>query len=186
MDDKQIIQALFARAEGAIEALARRFGSRLYRIAQNILRSDQDAEECVSDTYLALWNAIPPAEPEPLPPYVYRTGRNIALKRYRANTAEKRNSAYDLSLDELCEYLPDIRAEAEAESRAIGRAMDCFLSTETRDNRVIFLRRYWFGDSVKAIAKAMGRIENSVSVSLNRTRNKLKKYLVKEGFYYEA
>lgn len=186
MDDKQIIKGLFERAEGAITALRERFGLQLHRIAKNILSDDRDAEECVNDTYIALWNAIPPATPDPLSPYVYRTGRNLALKRHRANRAEKRNSLYDLSIDELSEYLPDETAEQALNVQLLGQALNCFLGEQSRDNRVIFLRRYWFGDSVKAIAKQMGRTENSVSVSLNRTRGKLKAYLIKEGFYYEA
>ena len=186
MDDKQIIKDLFCRAERGIESLAHRFGKQLYRMARNICESDRDAEECVNDTYLALWNAIPPASPDPLTPYVYRTGRNIALKHLRASTAEKRNASYDLSLDELEDCLPDRDPDRELDARAIGRAIDRFLSLQSRDARVIFLRRYWFGDSVKAIAEALGKSQSGVSVHLNRTRGKLKEFLIKEGFSYEA
>ena len=94
MEDRQLIRLLFDRAEQAIDILSRRFGSRLYRTAMNILESPQDAEETVSDTYLAVWNTVPPKEPEPLAPFVYRIGRNIAMTRLRDQSAQKRRSDY--------------------------------------------------------------------------------------------
>lgn len=106
MDDKQLLDLLWDRADGAVDVLAQQFGPRLYQTAMNILGDHQDAEEAVNDTYLALWNAIPPERPEPLGGYVYRTGRNIALKKLRFQSAQKRSSPYDLSLDELAEVLP--------------------------------------------------------------------------------
>lgn len=186
MEDKSIISMLLARAEGAIEALVQRFEKQLYHTAMNILENREDALECVNDTWLALWSAIPPAQPDPLAPYVQRTGRNIALKRLRTNTAQRRNGSYDLSLDELAGCLPDDSADFTADTRAVGLAIDEFLSHQSQENRVIFLRRYWFGDSVRDIAQATGLRENAVSVRLSRIRDKLKDYLIKEGFYYET
>lgn len=185
MEDKQIVAMLFARAEGAIEALGKRFGRQLLQIAKNILESFHDAEECVSDTYLALWNAIPPAEPDPLAPYVYRTGRNIALNRLSRETAQKR-SRYDLSLEELNSCLPGEDLEQALDARALGREIDRYLAGQSEENQYIFLRRYWFGDSVAEIAKALSLKENAVSVRLNRLREKLRAHLVKEGYYYES
>lgn len=185
MEDKQIVVMLFARAEGAIEALGKRFGGPLLQIAKNILENFQDAEECVSDTYLALWNAIPPAEPDPLAPYVYRTGRNIALNRLHWETAQKR-SRYDLSLEELNGCLPGENLEQALDARALGREIDGFLAKQSEQNQYIFLRRYWFGDSVAEIAKALNLKENAVSVRLSRLREKLKAHLVKEGYVYET
>lgn len=182
MEDTKIISLLFARAEAAIDALAQRFGPRLYRIAMNILCSSRDAEECVNDTYLALWNAIPPQRPDPLCAYTYRTGRNIALKKLRSNTAQMRDSTYDLSLDELAVCIPDDRLWEVLDAKELGRAIDRFLDTQARENRIIFLRRYWFGDSVKQIASDTGLREGTVSVRLNRIRNALKDYLCKEGY----
>ena len=182
MEDTVIIQLLFDRAETAIDALARRFGKRIYQIAMNILSSARDAEECVNDTYLALWNAIPPKRPDPLCAYAYRIGRNTALKKLRSNTVQFRNSAYDLSLDELAGCIPDESVWQAMDARELGRTIDCFLDTQSKDSRVIFLRRYWFGDSVKDIARAMALTEGAVSVRLNRTRNALKDYLNKEGY----
>lgn len=185
MEDKQIIGMLFARAEGAIDALAKRFGQQLLRIAQNILGDFHDAEESVSDTYLALWNAIPPAEPDPLAPYVYRTGRNIALNRLHRDTAQKRDSRYDLSLEELSECLPGEGIEHTLDARAVGREIDRFLAGQSEENQYIFLRRYWYGDSVEQIGQALHLRENTVSVRLNRLRRSLKAHLVKEGYIYE-
>ncbi len=186
MDDRQILKLFFVRAEGAIEALAEKFGNTLERIAMNILENREDAQESTNDTYLALWNAIPPQEPEPLAPYVYRTGRNVALKHLAYANAQKRCSRYDVSLEELSGCLPGEDLEQKVDARAVGQAMDAFLQTQSRENRYIFLRRYWYGDSVRDIAGALKMQENAVSVRLNRLRGKLKDYLIKEGFYYES
>lgn len=182
MDDRVIIELLFDRAEAAIDALAQRFGRRLHQIAMNILCSTRDAEECVNDTYLALWNAIPPERPDPLCAYTYRIGRNTALKKLRANSAQMRSSAYDLSLDELAGCIADDSVWQTLDARELGRAIDRFLDTQGKDSRIIFLRRYWFGDSVKDIARAMAMTEGAVSVRLNRIRSALKHYLNKEGY----
>lgn len=185
MDDKHILALLFDRSEQALTILAQKFGSRLFLTARNILGDTQDAEECVSDTYLAIWNAIPPKRPDPLAGFVFKTGRNLALKRLRHNTAAKRNSHYDLSLEELSGCIPGDDLDEALSARELGHAIDRFLDTLPRDSRVIFLRRYWFGDSVAQIAAAQGRSENSVSVRLNRCRSKLRTYLEQEGYFHE-
>lgn len=186
MEDKKIIKLLFARAENAITELAAKFGRQLQRIAVNILGNSQDAEECTNDTYLALWNAIPPVSPDPLAPYVYRTGRNTALKRLHRDTAKKRDSRYDVSLEELNECLPGETTEQTVDARELGRILDRFLDTKSKESRYIFVRRYWFGDSVTDIAKDMKLKENAVYVRLSRIRSSLKEYLKKEGYHYEA
>lgn len=183
MEDKKIIELLWKRAESALDALARKFGRRLLYTAMNILGNPQDAEEAVNDTYLALWNAIPPQKPDPLAGYVHRTGRNIALKKYRYKSAQKRAAQYDMSLEELSGVLPGPSFEEQMDARQLGRAIDAFLDTISKENRILFLRRYWFGDSVKHLAKAMGFSENTVSVRLSRIRGQLKDYLNKEGFF---
>lgn len=182
MDDSAIISLLFARAEEALTALGDRFGAGLQRLADQILGSPRDAEEAVNDTYLALWNAIPPAKPDPLTPYVYRVCRNIALNLRRNRSAGKR-SAYEISLDELSECIPGPSMEETVNARVLGRAIDAFLSTQSRISRIIFLRRYWFGDAVKDIARLLDMKDSAVSVRLLRTRQKLKDYLIKEGLY---
>lgn len=185
MEDRKIIQLLWNRAESAIDALAKKFGQRLLITARNILGNHQDAEESVSDTYLAVWNAIPPKQPDPLAGFVYKTGRNQALKRLRYETARKRDSSYDVSLEELAGCLGGTSLEDEFDTRLLGRAIDRFLDTISRVNRVMFLRRYWFGDSVREIARHFDMTENSVAVRLSRTRTQLRTYLIKEGFIHD-
>lgn len=183
MDDEAILTLLWDRAEGAIAALSEKFGRRLKQTAMNILNDPQDAEEAVNDTYLALWNIIPPERPSPLGGFVHRVGRNIALKRLRTNTAKKRNSGYSLSLDELAEAIPGNTLEETWDARQLGQAIDRFLDTLSVTNRRIFLRRYWFGDSVKDLASSEKMTPNALSVQLSRIREQLKNYLIQEGFY---
>jgi RNA polymerase sigma-70 factor (ECF subfamily) len=182
MDDKNIVALLWQSSEQALQLLAKRFGALLYRLAMNILGDRRDAEETVSDTYLALWNTIPPEKPDPLTAYVCRVGKNAALKKLRDNTAAKRDSRYDASLDELSGCLAGCSLEEEWQARELGRAIDRFLELQTQQNRIIFLRRYWFGDSVKEIAGLYAMSPGAVSVRLSRLRDALKDYLIKEGF----
>lgn len=182
MDDRAIIRLLFDRAEEAISAMADKFGRRLKSLALNILGSFRDAEECVSDTYLSVWNAIPPKNPDSLTGFVYRTGRNQALKRLRNQAAQKRNDRYDLSLDELAGCIPGPALEERVLAMELGLAIDAFLAEQSRENRILFLRRYWFGDSVRDIAGAFGMKENAVSVRLSRIRGNLRTYLIEEGY----
>lgn len=182
MEEKQLITLLWQRNQDAISALAETYGHRLQRLAQNILLSEPDAQECVNDTYLAVWNTIPPQRPEPLAPYVLRLCKNIAISRLRSATAQKRSS-YQLSLLELEEAIGTDTLEQTLSSRELGRAMDAFLDTLSQENRVIFLRRHWYGDSVAEIAERLSLSESNVSVRLHRIRQKLKAYLIKEGLY---
>ena len=183
MEDKKILELLWNRVEAALDALDQKFGKRLLHTALNILGDRRDAEEAVSDTYLALWNAIPPEYPDPLAGYVHRTGRNIALKKYRYLTAKKRAAQYDLCLEELSDILPAPSMEEFLDARELGRSIDRFLDTLSRENRVLFLRRYWFGDSIRHLSKTFGISENTLSVRLSRIRSQLKDYLNKEGLY---
>lgn len=183
MNDEQIIGLLFRRLEAGLQALADRFGPRLLRTALNILGSRLDAEETVNDTYLALWDIIPPNRPAPLAGFVYRVGRNTALKRLRTNTAQKRADDYSLSLDELAGAISGGTLEEAFDARVLGAAIDRFLSALPRTDRVLFLRRYWFGDRVKDLARELGMTENALSVRLSRLRSRLRDYLNQEGFY---
>ncbi len=186
MEDKHILDLLWARSRDAVPALARRFGGRLQRTAMNILGNPEDAEEAVNDTYLALWEAIPPERPAPLEGYVYRTGRNVALKKLRFQNAQKRSSTYILSLDELSDILPGESIEDILDARVLGQAINRFLATLSKSDRVLFLRRYWFGDRVKDLARERFMTENALSVRLSRLRQKCKDHLIKEGFFREA
>ena len=182
MDDRKILLLLWNRAERAIEAMAKKYGRRLYYMTRNILGIHEEAEESVNDTYLAVWNAVPPVQPDPLEGYVYRTGRNIALDRLKFLTAEKRCSRYDASLDELEACIPTRWLEEDMDAIWLGRAINTFLGTQTATNRSIFLRRYWYGDDVKTIARDFELRANTVAVRLSRMRNALHDHLEKEGY----
>lgn len=185
MEDRKLIEMLYARSQKAIEILASRFEKRLFSTAFNILNSREDAMEAVNDTYFAIWNAIPPAQPDPLEGFVYRTGRNVALKKLRFQSAQKRNSQYDISLDELSAALTGSSMDEELDARLLGKAIDRFLCTLPRMSRVLFLRRYWFGGSVTQLSKEFSITENNISVRLSRIRSQLKQFLIEEGFIYE-
>ena len=182
MTDTEIIDLFFERSEQAIEELARKHGGAVSAVARNILRSEQDVEECVNDTWLGAWNAIPPHRPSPLRTFVCKIARNLATMRYHANTAEKRNSQYDAALDELEEYLSDGGSvEAAYEAKELAAAINGFMATLSYSDRFLFTRRYWYADPLKDIAKMANTSTNSVTVRLFRIREKLKRYLVKEG-----
>ena len=182
MDDREILDLLMRRDEQAIQGLQIRFGHRLQRLAQNILSSEADAQECVSDTYLAVWNSIPPRRPLSLSAYVIRVCKNISISRLRANMAQKR-SGYEVALDELSEAIGTQTLEETLAARELGQAIDRFLDTLNAESRVIFLRRYWYGDSIADIARLVSLSENTVYVRLSRSRAKLREHLKKEGYY---
>ena len=182
MTDAEIINLFFERSEQAIEELAKKHGSAVASVARNILGNSQDTEECVNDTYLGTWNAIPPHKPSPLRTFVCKIARNLATKKYHSNTADKRNSQYDLALDELEEVLSDSDSVEKAyEAQELKEAINDFLATLSYSDRFIFMRRYWYSDPVQDIAKMAHSTNNSVAVRLFRIREKLRLYLEKEG-----
>ena len=182
MTDAEIIRLFFERSEQAIEELAKAHGSAAARVARNILGSERDAEECLNDTYLAVWNAIPPQEPAPLRTFVCRIARNLAAAKYHANTAKKRNSRYDAALDELEECLSDGGSVEDAyDAKELSEAINAFLAALSYSDRFLFVRRYWYSDSVQNIAALTGSTANSVAVRLYRLREKLRHHLIKEG-----
>lgn len=183
MEDSRIIALFEERSEQAVEELAKKYGALCRTVAGNILGSAQDAEECVNDAYLGVWNTVPPQKPDPLLTYVCRIVRNLATARYHANTAQKRNSAYDAALDELEDCLAGAdTAETALGARELAHALDAFLDTLRADERVLFVRRYWYADSLADIAARMHISRGSAAVRLSRTREKLKKYLREEGY----
>ena len=178
MKDERIIELFFERSERAIEALDLKYGRLCHNIAYNILCSLRDAEECVSDTYLAVWNVIPPERPYSLKAYVCKIVRNISLKLHRAKNADKRRGEYDISFEEISGCLQsDDNVEQAAEAKELVKIIEDFLDTLTEENRTIFIRRYWFFDSYKNIACAVGLSEKTVSVRLYRIREKMRGYL---------
>lgn len=183
MDDKQIIALFEARATEAIEETDRQYGSLCRSLASKLLQDPSDVQECINDTYLALWNSIPPAKPSPLSAYVAKTVRNQALKKLEQLQRKKRNAEAILSFEELGDCIPAPSGPEELlEEKELRRAIVAFLQTRRSISRILFLRRYFFFDSVKEIAQAYGLSESKVKSSLMRTRNQLKLYLIKEGY----
>lgn len=183
MDDNEIIALFYARSEQAIIELSNKYGKLCKHIAKNILCNDQDADECVNDAYLGVWNSIPPQKPYPLSTYIFRIVRNISIAKYHANTAVKRNSHYDIALEELenCLCSP-VTVESALSARELPRLIDRFLDSLDVRSRVMFVRRYWYGDSVNEIAEKFQIRPNTVSVQLSRIRDKLHNFLSKEGY----
>ena len=182
MTDERIIELFFARSERGIEELDTKYGATCHRIAQNILGNKEDAEECVNDAYLGVWNSIPPKKPSLLSAFLFKILRNLSITRYHANTAQKRNSFYDIALDELGETIStEESVEKECSQKELTTTIEGFLDTLTRENRVIFVRRYWFSESYTEIAKRTGLTEKNISVRLTRIREKMKEYLSERG-----
>ena len=149
MDDSKIIDLFYERSEQAIIELSQKYGSVCTKVANNILNDVRDTEECVNDAYLGAWNTIPPQRPNPLLSYVCRIVRNLAIKKYHANTAAKRNSIYDVALDELENCFPaSTSVEDEFNAGEVARSIDRFLETLDKENRIMFVRRYWHSDSI--------------------------------------
>lgn len=179
MSDDKIIELFFERSEQAIQELNGKYGKICRRLSYNIVNDSRDAEECVNDAYLGAWNAIPPARPDPLLAYICKIVRNISLKRYRSKEADKRSSQYTVALEEIEACIADPNtAETELEARELARMIEGFLDTLPPENRVIFMRRYWFSDSYRDIAEQVGLSEKNISVRLARIRGKMRRYLM--------
>lgn len=179
IEDGKIIELFFRRSEQAIRELDEKYGKVCRKLSHNIVNNRQDAEECVNDAYLGAWNAIPPAKPSPLLTYICKIVRNISLKTYWRKEASKRRSTYTIAMEEIEACIADPNTvEIEIEVRELARIIESFLDTLTTENRVIFMRRYWFSDSCKDIAEFVGLTEKNISVRLTRIRQKMKSYLV--------
>ncbi|MGN0429815.1 MAG: RNA polymerase sigma factor [Acetatifactor sp.] len=182
MDENQILELLLARNEQAIGEVDNVYGKRLYNLAYGILKNREDAGECVNDTLWKAWRAIPPARPKYLWAFLSKICRNTAISRLRFENAEKRHGAvYELS-EEMEQCIPDRFGEEKIESRALVLAFNQFLDSLSKEKRLIFMRRYWYGESVSEIAKRFEISESKVKASLFRTRNYLKQFLQREGF----
>lgn len=182
MQDDQIVSLFFARSEEAIRQLDVKYGRTCRLLSRNILGSWQDAEECVNDAYLGAWNTIPPQKPSPLLTYICKIVRNLSLRRLRDRSAVKRNAHFDIALQELEGCLPTTGTlEEQVDARELVQIVQQFLDSLPVENRVIFLRRYWFLDSYLEIARRVGLSEKAVSVRLVRIRQKLKIWLEENG-----
>ena len=181
MEDEKIIALYFDRSESAISETDRKYGGLCFDVANKILNSPSDSEECVSDTYLGVWNAIPPTRPQSFRAFLLKITRNISLSRLRKKLTLKRSYDMEISLNELEEILPDERISPEADDSFIAEVISEFLDGLDRDAKNIFVRKYWFFDTVTEICKRSGFSEAKVKSSLFRTREKLKIYLIKRG-----
>ena len=182
MEDGKIVELYWERNETAIAETEKKYGKYCHSIAYNVIRSDEDAEECVNDTYVRAWNSMPPQRPERLSCFLGKITRNLALDRYFFDHAKKRTRSTDLILDEIEECIPDPdTATSLVDEIARKDAINGFLGSLPQKNRMVFLRRYWYLSPIKEIAADYDMTEANVKVVLHRTRQAFKTYLEKEG-----
>lgn len=185
MEDKDIVAMYWRREEDAISETRLKYGKYCYSIAYQILKNREDAEECENDTYLGAWNSMPPEKPFSLSAFLGRISRNLSLKKWRAKTAIKRGGkVVTLTLDELSECIPDSEGIDEIiELKELAMVIDSFLRALPEEERKIFIRRYWYFDSIIQIAGYFGYGQSKVKMQLLRTRKRLLDCLEKEGVY---
>ncbi len=181
MEDREIIELYVRRDERAIEHTAQKYGTLCNNVAYRILEDRLDAEECVNDAYLGVWQAIPPERPHSLCAFVLRIARNIAISRLKYRLAAKRNPDVLLSLDELEEIIPDTASFSSPDDGEVGRLIGEFLRSEKEETRKIFIRKYWYFDSVGDLSEKFGHSESKIKSILFRTRQRLKRYLEEKG-----
>ena len=182
MKDAQIIELFFRRMGEAITFLAEKYGAMCRAIARRILWDERDIEECVNDTWLQTWNAIPPQRPAYLGGFVGRITRNLALNRLDYNRAQKRESTLAETFGELDNSLP-APGDMVTDEVTFREFLNRFLRRQREEYRRYFLRRYWYGMSVQEIARECGVGEEKVKSALFRTRNKLRQAMEEEGIY---
>lgn len=181
MDDESIVDLFFQRDERAITETSAKYGALCGRIACAILGNPQDSEEIVNQSYLHLWNAVPPKRPQPITPFLAKIVRNLALNKLKAEHTQKRCSGeFAVSLDELDECIPD-KKNAPSDSLHIRDCLNSFLKAQKREARSIFVLRYFYCESIEEIAEKSGFSASKVKSTLFRMRNKLKDYLESEG-----
>lgn len=184
MEDKNIVQLYFDRNERAITETSMKYGRYCSNIAMNILNNHEDAEECVNDTYLNTWNSMPPHKPKMLSTFLGKIVRNLSFNKYKAIHSIKRGG-YEISiiLDEICEIVSDDENVEDCVIREeLVKDINKFIDTLSKEKQYMFIRRYWYSDSITYIAKKCGRSENSISVELSRIRYKLRIYLSERGY----
>ena len=184
MEDTKIVQLYWDRDQKAISETATKYGNYCTSIAKNILGNNEDAEECVNDTYMNAWNSMPPHRPNMLSTFLGKITRNLSFNRYKHNNADKRGgSEISAVLDELSECVSGKdNVEQEIEYNELVKAIDSFLDMLSPEKRSIFICRYWYTDSISEIAKQFNMRENTVSMTLNRIRLKLQKHLKERGY----
>ena len=182
MEDERIVTLYWERNEEAILETSMKYGKYCYTVAYNILHSHEDSDECVNETLNCAWNSMPPQRPTKLSGFLARITRNVAIDRYRYDSAQKRGTEVESAITEYFECIPNGDAPIEDEF-LLKQAINSFLESLDVQTRVIFMRRYWYSMSVKEIARSIRLSENHVSVILNRTRSKFKDHLTKEGIF---
>ena len=181
--DKEIIDLYWNRNPDAIEETQALYGSKLNRLSIGILENLQDSEECVNDTYLKAWNSIPPTRPQFFFAYLAKICRFLCFDLLDRKNAKKRSAAIVELTQEMQQCIPDSRQEETAQDELIGQSISRFLREQNKQDRLLFLKRYWYGVSVKELAEQMKITESSTKVKLHRIRGRLKKYLESEGIY---
>jgi RNA polymerase sigma-70 factor (ECF subfamily) len=182
MEDQAIIALYWAREEQAIPATDEKYGALCRTLAARLLDSREDGEECVNDTWHRAWDTMPPQKPDSLRAYLLKIVRNLAIDRWRAGRARKRGGGLAALAAELEDCLPPApSAEAEAEGRLVSQCVDRWLAALAKEDRVAFLRRYWYGWRVDDIARAAGISPNGMAQRLRRLRGSLRQALEQEG-----
>ena len=187
MEDSRIVELYWQKNADAIKETDSKYGAYCFAIADNILHNKEDAEECVNDTWLNAWNAMPPQKPTKLQMFLAKITRNLSFNRYRARSTEKRGSGeITLILDELAECLAgESDVVSEYEAKELVQCIQLFVRALPERDANVFVRRYFFTEPVATIASRYGLTESNVTVILHRTRKKLKAHLIKEGFFHE-
>jgi RNA polymerase sigma-70 factor (ECF subfamily) len=183
MNDMEIINLYIERSENAISETASQYGGYCAAIAMNILHNREDADECVNDTYLNLWNTIPPEHPKVFSTFIGAITRNLSLDRYRKSKSKKRGGSYKaLLLSELEDCIPSSdNVEEAVDAKELTASIDTFLDTLKKDDMAYFVCRYWYNYSIGEIAEKLNASQGKVKMSLHRTRGKLKNYLEERG-----
>lgn len=177
----EIVELLWKRDESALEIMEHQYGGFCRRIVSGMLGNIQDVEEAMNDIRMRIWNSIPPAKPQYFSAYLAKTARNTAVHYIEHENAQKR-SGITVLLDELAECIPDPTAEQEINSIALRTILNQFVRSLRTEERSFFLRRYYFGESIRDIAVAYQCPENRVAVTLHRVRKKMRDWLEKEGY----
>lgn len=183
MEDSRIVDLYWRRDEAAIRETERKYGALCRGVARNILGADEDAEECVNDALHQAWNAIPPQRPDRLGAWLGKVTRNLALNLWSKRHAQKRYAGMESLLGELEECVPAPGGvEREVEDRELSAAIDGWLRTLSREDRVLFVRRYWYGTALQTLAAERGISPNRLAQKMFRLRQGLREALEKEGF----
>lgn len=182
MDDQSIVELYLQRDENAIKESRNKYEAYCYRIAMNILSVAEDVEECINDTWISVWNRIPPVIPKSLKAFLGKLVRDISLSRYRAVHAKKRYNGMELILDELAECIPSEQdIQKSLEQKELSETVNGWLDSLPQEDRVLFVKRYYYGETVKQLSEMQSCTENQMAQKMMKLRNKLKAHLLSGG-----